>query len=93
MMLFVIWLVVFAVILALTIKAWPGIFGSMVDRLLPAVLRSEDDRWIWCPAFAAIVATAIVSPIDMLMTLLIMAIIVGVGGKLGCWIMSKVKMH
>ncbi|WP_234986719.1 hypothetical protein MRB56_16710 [Halomonas cupida] len=93
MLLSVIWLIAFAVILALLIKSWDSSVNAVLDRLLPTVLRSDDDRWVWCPAIAVLVATTIVSPIDMLMTLLIIGLLVLIGVKLGCWLMSKVKFH
>lgn len=93
MLLSVIWLIAFAVVLALLIKSWDSSVNAVLDRLLPTVLRSDDDRWVWCPAIAVLVATTIVSPIDMLMTLLIIGLLVLIGVKLGCWLMSKVKLH
>lgn len=90
MTLFVIWVLAFAVLLAVMIKAWDKGLSCALGSLLPAVLRSEDDQWIWCPALAVLGATAIVFPIDMLMTLLVIGIIALVGCKLGCWVMGKI---
>jgi len=92
-MMLLIWLIAFAVILTLMIKGWESSTGPALDRVLPAVLRSEGDRWIWCPALAVLVATFFVSPIDMLMTLLVIGLLALIGSKLGCWVMGKVNQH
>ncbi|MBN8414160.1 hypothetical protein LCL99_00395 [Halomonas denitrificans] len=85
-----IWVLAFAVLLAVMIKSWEKGLGCVLDGLLPSVLRSDDDRWIWCPALAVLGATFIVFPIDMLMTLLVIGVIALVACKLGCWVMGKV---
>lgn len=89
----VIWLIAFAVILLLCLNRWEASVSGALDTLLPAVLRSEDDRWIWCPAIAVLVATAIVRPVDLLFTLILIAVIAVVGGKLACWAMRKADFH
>lgn len=93
MLLTVIWLVAFAVTLALLIKSWDSSVDAAMDCLLPRLLRSDGDRWIWCPAIAVLVATTIVAPIDMLMTLLVIGLLLLIGIKLGGWVMSKVTFH
>ncbi len=89
----VIWLIAFAVILFLCLSRWEASVSAALDSLLPSVLRSEDDRWVWSPAIAVLVATAIVRPVDLLLTLIVMGLIALVGGKLVCWAMRKANSH
>lgn len=89
----VIWLLAFAVILFLCLNRWEASVSGTLDRLLPAILRSEDDRWIWCPAIAILVATTIVRPVEVVLTLILIGLIAVVGGKLLGWAMSKVDLH
>ncbi|EPC02536.1 hypothetical protein L861_09335 [Litchfieldella anticariensis FP35 = DSM 16096] len=78
-----IWLIAFAVILYMTLKGWNGPLGSFFERHLPGPLKSKsDERWIWCPALAVLGATAIVHPVDMLLTLIVLAVI--------GWVIKKV---
>ncbi|MFG6136610.1 MULTISPECIES: hypothetical protein [unclassified Halomonas] len=89
----VIWLIAFAVILFLCLSRWEASVSAGLDKLIPAVLRSDDDRWVWSPAIAVLGATAIVRPVDLLLTLIIIAVIALVGGKLACWAMRKANFH
>ncbi|MFG6175730.1 hypothetical protein ACGTN6_00640 [Halomonas sp. THAF12] len=89
----VIWLIAFAVILYLCLNRWEASVSGALDKMLPAVLRSEDDRWVWCPAIAVLIATAIVRPVDLLLTLIIIGLIALIGGKLVCWAMNKARFH
>ncbi|MDR5867603.1 hypothetical protein [Halomonas koreensis] len=89
----VIWLIAFALILFLCLNRWEASVSRALDAMLPAVLRSEDDRWVWSPAIAVLVATAIVQPVDLLLTLIIIGLIAFVGGKLVCWAMRKADFH
>lgn len=93
MTLTLIWLIAFAVILYLCLNRWEASVSGALDKLLPAVLRSDDDRWVWCPAIAVLVATAIVRPVDLLLTLILIGLIAVVGGKLAGWAMRKVDFH
>lgn len=86
-----IWLIAFAVLLLLFLKRWDVSVSGILDALLPAVLRSEDDRWIWSPALAVLGATFIVRPVDMLFTLIVMGLLALIGIKLAGWIVSKVQ--
>ncbi|MDR5859333.1 hypothetical protein FZZ93_06160 [Halomonas eurihalina] len=88
-----IWVIAFAVILLLCLKRWETSVSGAVGKLLPDILRSEDDRWVWSPAIAVLGATAIVRPVDMILTLLIIGLLVLIGGKLVCWAMSKIDFH
>ncbi|KXS38392.1 hypothetical protein [Modicisalibacter sp. 'Wilcox'] len=89
----VIWLIAFAVILFLTWKGWEGGFGQFVERRIPRVLRSQDDRWVWCTAAAVVGATCIVKPVSMLLTVLLLLLAGWVMAKLVCWGMSKARLH
>ncbi|MDN3526081.1 hypothetical protein QWY79_12485 [Halomonas sabkhae] len=93
MLVTVIWLIAFAVILTLCIKRWEASVSGALDKLVPSLLRSDDDRWVWSPAIAVLLATAIVRPVELLMTLLIIGVLALVGGKLACWAMNKVDLH
>ena len=93
MTLTLIWLIAFAVLLFLFLKRWDVSVSSILDALLPAVLRSEDDRWVWCPALAVLGATFIVRPVDMLFTLIVIGLVVLIGTKLASWVMNKVDQH
>lgn len=87
-----IWLIVFAVILFLALKSWDGSLGRFFDRKIPVALRSKgDDRWVWCLALAVLGATAIVNPVSMLLTVLLLALIVWIVKKLIGWGMSKAR--
>jgi len=93
MTLTLIWLIAFAVFLFLFLKRWDVSVSSILDALLPAVLRSEDDRWVWCPALAVLGATFIVRPVDMLFTLIVIVLVASIGTKLASWVMNKVDQH
>ncbi len=93
MTLTLIWLIAFAVLLYLLLKRWEASVSGILDKLLPAVLRSEDDRWVWCPALAVLGATFIVRPVDMLFTLLVIGLVALIGTKLAGWAMNKVDLH
>lgn len=87
-----IWLVSFAVILYFTLNRWEAQLSPFLSRYLPAVLRSDsDDRWVWCPALAVLGATALVRPVDMLLTLLCIGIAAWIAKRLICWAMRKAK--
>lgn len=86
-----IWLIVFAVILFLSLKSWDGPYGHFIDRRIPKMLRSRDDRWVWCVALAIVGATFIVNPVSMLLTLLILLLVGWVVLKLIGWGMGKAK--
>ncbi|SHF02037.1 hypothetical protein SAMN02745148_01625 [Modicisalibacter ilicicola DSM 19980] len=89
-----IWLVVFAVILIMTLRSWNGGLGRFFERRTPQAFRGgRDDRWIWCIALAVLGATFIVKPISMLMTLLLLALIIWIGFKVVRWGLSKTKTY
>lgn len=95
MTVFIVWLIAFAVVLLLSLKAWEGSLGRLAQRRLPAQLRGEpsQDRWVVSVALAVLAATFIVKPVSMLMTLILLAIVIWVGTRLTCWAMRKVKLH
>ncbi|SEK93607.1 hypothetical protein [Halomonas daqiaonensis] len=93
MTLTLIWLIAFALLLFLFLKRWEASVSGILDALLPAVLHSEDDRWIWCPALAVLGATFIVRPVDMLFTVIVLALVALIGTKLAGWVKNKVDMH
>ncbi|MAX32789.1 hypothetical protein SAMN05216571_10878 [Onishia taeanensis] len=89
-----IWLIAFAVILLLTVKSWSGVLGTFFERKMPSLLTSGgDDRWVWCPAIAVLGATTVVRPVDMVFTVLLLALIVWLAKSLIGWAMNRVKLH
>ncbi|QJQ95742.1 MULTISPECIES: hypothetical protein [Halomonadaceae] len=71
-----IWLIAFALILFFCLKAWEGTLREFLVKILPEVLRpGHGDRWIWCPAFAVLGATFLIRPIDMILSLLTLALV------------------
>ncbi|KFF49243.1 hypothetical protein GY26_09385 [Gammaproteobacteria bacterium MFB021] len=95
MTVFIVWLVAFAVLLFLALKAWEGALGGAAERWLPAQLRGDpaQDRWMVSVALAILGATFIVKPISMLLTLILLALLVWVGKRLACWALRKAKLH
>lgn len=95
MIVFVVWLIVFAIVFALALKSWDGALGRATERWMPALLRSGDsqDRWVVAGALAVLAATFIVKPISMLLTLLLLALLIWAGKRLMNWLMHKVKFH
>ncbi|MFD2190494.1 hypothetical protein [Pistricoccus aurantiacus] len=89
-----IWLIAFGVILFLTLRSWEGSLGHFFEKKMPAILVSGgDDRWVWCPAIAILLATFIVKPVDMLFTLIVLAIVAWVAKLIIGWALSKAKLH
>ncbi|MDR5891495.1 MULTISPECIES: hypothetical protein [Halomonas] len=89
----VIWLIAFALILALTFKRWESVSPAL-DRVLPDVLKSRgENRTVWGLALAILGATVLVRPVDILLTVVLAVIIALVGIKLAGWVMNKVDLH
>lgn len=89
-----IWLVGFAAILYFALRSWETKLSPFLSRCLPVVMRSDsDDRWVWCPALAVLGATFLVRPVDMLLTLLFIALAIWIAKRLTCWAMSKAKFN
>lgn len=84
-----IWLIGFAAILLLCLRGWESTLNPFLSRSLPEVLRSHDDRWVWCPALAVLGATFLVRPVDMMLTLLSIAVIAWIAKQLLCWAMKN----
>jgi hypothetical protein len=88
----IIWLVAFVFFFYMFLKRWDASVSGMLDKLLPAVLRSEDDRLVLAPALAVLLATAIVSPVEVLLVLILLSLIALVVGKLMGWAMNKADL-
>ncbi|WP_445003280.1 hypothetical protein [Halomonas mongoliensis] len=89
----VIWLIAFALILALTFKRWESVSPAL-DRVLPDLLKSRgENRTVWGLALAILGATVLVRPVDILLTVVLAVIIALVGIKLAGWVMNKVDLH
>ncbi|MBD3895790.1 hypothetical protein IEI94_07980 [Halomonas sp. ML-15] len=90
----IIWLLGFAAILFFSLRGWEASLSPFLARVLPEALRSDsDDRWVWCPAVAVLGATFLVRPVDMLLTLLVIALVAWGAKRLLCWAMKKAKSH
>lgn len=74
----VVWIVTFAVIAGLAWKNREGAFDKMVKRMVPTILRCDDSRTehaIWAVVAGVLVATMMVRPASMLLTLILIALI------------------
>lgn len=90
----IIWLIGFAAILFFSLRGWEASLSPFMSRTLPEALQSNaDKRWVWCPALAILGATFLVRPVDMLLTLLVIALVAWVAKRLLCWAMKKAKSH
>ncbi|MFO7648911.1 hypothetical protein [Halomonas sp. 3H] len=89
----VIWLIAFAVILVLSLKRWESVSPSL-DKVLPEAMKSHGDNAIvWSLALAILGATTLVRPVDILLTVIVIAVLGLVGAKLAGWAMNKVDLH
>lgn len=88
----IIWLVAFAFFFYMFLKRWDASVSGMLDALLPAVMRTDDDRFVLAPALAVLLATAIVSPVEILLIAIIISVITLVGTKLMGSVMSRVDL-
>ncbi|WP_110647430.1 hypothetical protein [Salinicola peritrichatus] len=95
MTVFIVWLIAFAVVLLLALKAWEGALGNLAKRWLPAQLQGDpaQDRWVFSIALAVLGATFIVNPISMLLTLILLAVLTWIGMRLAGWAMRRAKLH
>lgn len=89
----VIWLIAFAAILVLSLKRWPS-FSTSLDGMLPQPMKTGgDNSVVWSVALAVLGATALVRPVDVLMTVILLGLLALIGVKLGSWAMNKVDFH
>ncbi|GHE20047.1 hypothetical protein [Halomonas urumqiensis] len=78
----VIWLIAFAAIIAVTMRRWAAVSPGL-DRMLPAVMKTHgDNAVVWSLALAVLGATTLVRPVDVLLTVIVIAIIGLVVAKL-----------
>ncbi|MGQ4877578.1 hypothetical protein ACOJCM_03270 [Billgrantia sp. LNSP4103-1] len=90
----VIWLIAFALILYFCIQLWETSVSAGLNKVVPRVIKSGDDnRWVWALALAVLGATTLVRPIDMLMTLIVIAVLGLIAKKLAEWAMGRAKFH
>ncbi|MFY0991531.1 hypothetical protein [Halomonas sp. C05BenzN] len=93
MTIFLIWLIAFVAILFLCYHRWDTSVSPGLDKVLPAVMKTHgDNRLVWSLALAVLGATTLVRPVDMLLTVIVIALLVLVGRKLAGWAMNKVDM-
>ncbi|MBF7052111.1 hypothetical protein IOC61_02105 [Halomonas sp. KAO] len=89
----VIWLIAFAAILFLSLKRWPSLSASL-DGMLPQPMKTGGDNGVvWSLGLAVLGATALVRPVDVLMTVILLVLLAVIGVKLGSWAMNKVDFH
>ncbi|WP_444678143.1 hypothetical protein [Halomonas sp. E19] len=90
----VLWLIAFALILYFCIKQWETTVSAGVSKVVPRVIKSNDDnRWVWSLALAVLGATALVRPVDMLLTLILVALLALIVRKAVSWGMNKATFH
>lgn len=90
----VIWLIAFALILFFSIRKWEATVSAGLNKVVPRIIKSGDDnRWVWSLALAVLGATALVRPIDMLLTVIVIAILGLIAKKVAGWAMGKAKFH
>ncbi|MCE8019526.1 hypothetical protein HOP51_05240 [Halomonas sp. MCCC 1A11036] len=90
----IIWLIAFALILFFSIKMWETNVSAGLNKVVPRVIKSGDDnRWIWSVALAVLGATTLVRPIDMLLTVIVLAILALVIKKVTGWAMGRANLH
>ncbi|MCE8032505.1 MAG: hypothetical protein LPK20_04620 [Halomonas sp.] len=90
----VIWLIAFALILFFSIKMWETTVSAGLNKVVPRVIKSGDDnRWVWSVALAVLGATTLVRPIDMLLTVIVLAILALVIKKVTGWAMGRANFH
>ncbi|MCE8001317.1 hypothetical protein [Billgrantia ethanolica] len=90
----VIWLIAFALILFFSIKLWEASVSAALNKVVPSVIKSDDgNRWVWGVALAVLGATTLVRPIDMLLTLIVIALLGFIAWKLVCWAMGRANFH
>ncbi|MCM2130863.1 hypothetical protein [Larsenimonas rhizosphaerae] len=86
-----IWIVVCGLVAFFAFKNWDGGFGRFVEKWVPDALKVDDnDRYLWSGVVGVLVATLIVRPISMFLTLILLAIIAYVVQKVMVWALSKV---
>lgn len=90
----VIWLIAFAFILFLSITRWEASVSPGLDKILPRVIKHDDDnRGVWSLALAILGATTLVRPVDMLMIAIFLGIAVLIARKLASWGLNKADFH
>ncbi|WP_027351918.1 hypothetical protein [Halotalea alkalilenta] len=90
-----IWIVIFALVTFFALKTWDGAFGSAVKRYAPEVVAPDEDsefidRYVWSIAAGILVATLVLNPLSMIITLVLVGVIAFVIGLLLRWALSKV---
>jgi hypothetical protein len=90
----VIWLIAFALILYFSLQMWETSVSAGLNKVMPRVIKSGDDnRWVWSLALAVLGATTLVRPIDMLLTVIVIAVLGLIAKKVTEWAMGKANFH
>lgn len=90
----VIWLIAFALILVFSIKQWDAAVSAGLNKVLPRIIKSgHDNRWVWSVALAILGATTLVRPVDMLLTVIVIAILALIAKKIVSWAMGRANFH
>ncbi|MGJ8526729.1 hypothetical protein LMG33818_002485 [Halomonadaceae bacterium LMG 33818] len=90
-----VWIVVFLVVAIGGYVMWDGFFGNLIKSYVPEPLKPEEaseksDRIIWPVVTGILIATLIVHPLSMIITLVLMAIIAFVALKVVRFALSKI---
>ncbi|RCV89786.1 hypothetical protein [Billgrantia montanilacus] len=90
----VIWLIAFVLILFFSIKQWDASVSAGLNKVLPRLIKSNDDNcWVWSVALAVLGATTLVRPVDMLLTVIVIAILALIAKKVAGWAMDRANFH
>ncbi|MCM2971222.1 MULTISPECIES: hypothetical protein [Larsenimonas] len=86
-----IWIVVCGLVAFFANKAWDGSFGQFVQKWVPDALHVDDyDRYVWSGVAGVLVATFIVKPISMFLTLILLALIGFAAKAVMGWAVKKI---
>lgn len=90
-----VWIVVFLVVAIVGYLMWDGFFGNLVKSYVPAPLKPEEaseksDRIIWPVVIGILIATLVLHPLSMIITLVLMAVIAFIALKVVRFALSKI---
>lgn len=90
----VIWLIAFALILFFCIKLWETAVSDGLNKVVPrAIKHDHGNRWVWGVALAILGATALVRPVDMLLTLILLVLLGLIARVVIGWAMGRANFH
>ena len=90
----VLWLITFGLILYFCLTLWQTRVSAGLNKVIPRILKSGDEnRWVWSISLAILGATTLVRPVDILLTVTILALVGLIVTKLVGWAMAKTEFH